>query len=346
MAILKSTQKNMLAAIGITGTAADIVVQETAQLRHDSRVADARTSALIWAERWMYQNLDDKIGHDISSDGEYANTLSYASVKAQAAGLCLLDQLGIGGVDGVSGNGTDRVPCFNHLGSGRKFAHDGGAWDAAIEQALHELMPGAGYDDGEELIICPIIPEDGFWHGPENQTGWGRNEAGVGVVLPKADKWADYRSDFIPIPVPSVISVLNEQKRNYDYRWHWTLARECLRRSLASEGVKSWFPKLGFVITGTPEQWSVVVNELSRIMKLEEVERAILVYYETHPGENVELHKYDGGREMWYTACAMIEKEKVPECVELHTIGQSGDIIPAIKIEYRTYAEREWWELR
>jgi hypothetical protein len=302
-----------------------------------SRVADAKQFAVNAAKKYVYEQENQSYGRSeldkLLEPEDHEDTWTLA----QAAGLCLLDQIGVGGNDGVSGAGTTRLPCFAECGKGRKQASDGGAWDAAIEAAERELADNAGYF-GRMLSICPIRPEDGLWN--HDQKSWGRKEGGIGVILPDNEPWANGRPDFTPIPVPNRGEDV-AGRTLYDYSWHWSLARECLRRTA---GMKSWFPEVYIDVQGTAADWSAVVNELSRIRKLDEVEHCLISYWWNHRDEERKVEKLDGGRETWITAKIVCERSKVPGILVVGVDHE--DIVPTLDIKYRQFAEKEWWELR
>lgn len=105
-----------LASLGVCGDAAAAIVRETGAARHAARVERARATALAASE--------DREGSVV-----------------HAAGLLLLDTLGVGGRDGCSGEATARLPALRDLGTGRKHASDGAAWTSALEAARRSLAP-------------------------------------------------------------------------------------------------------------------------------------------------------------------------------------------------------------
>lgn len=64
-----------------------------------------------------------------------------------------LDEIGVGGPQGLGGESTERVSCFAALGKGRKQAGDGPAWSAAIRAALTAGLHGG------KLIFSPFQGE-------------------------------------------------------------------------------------------------------------------------------------------------------------------------------------------
>jgi len=111
-----------LAEMGITGAAADVVLKAEALSRHFARVQMAVDSAFRWV-------------------GMKALDETHRMALAWAA--CILDSSGARGICGSGINGsTQRFPAFSNCGSGRKYANDGPAWDAAIAQAASEISTG------------------------------------------------------------------------------------------------------------------------------------------------------------------------------------------------------------
>ena len=64
-----------------------------------------------------------------------------------------LDEIGVGGPQGLGGESTERISCFASLGKGRKQAGDGPAWSAAIRASL-----AAGLHGGK-LFFSPVEGE-------------------------------------------------------------------------------------------------------------------------------------------------------------------------------------------
>ena len=88
---------------------------------------------------------------------EGASALSTSRDTVQAAVLVMalmgLDEIGVGGPQGLGGESTERVSCFAALGKGRKQAGDGPAWSAAIRAALTAGLHGG------KLIYSPFQGE-------------------------------------------------------------------------------------------------------------------------------------------------------------------------------------------
>ena len=320
---------------GITGIAAECLLREGASMRHESRVVDAKDAAKKAVKLWVYEKDDNAPEEDdrylMKEEGAVCMFQVYA---AQAAGLCLLDQVGVGGTDGVSGEGTTRISCFVSLGKGRKQAHDGGAWNAAIEGAQRELAEEAGFS-GRIITICPILPEDGLW-GNDGKS-WGRKEGGIGVILVGHEPWSDGRPDFTAIPVPPIALV--EGSTHYDYSWHWSLARECLRRVA---GTKPWHPDVYMDILGTAAEWAAVVNELDRITKIQNMERLLIAYTLDHPQEE---RLFEGGQIIAKLVC---ELSKLAEGFDVRGYDyRNGEaLVPTVTIAYPKKENGDWWELR
>ena len=100
-----------LSAMGVNGAAAELLLQDGARGRHLARVAAAR--AVLLSKDHMF---------------------------ADAIVVGVAEIIGVGGPLGLAGAGTARHPGLDSLGTGRKHARDGGAWDAAIAAAIYELM--------------------------------------------------------------------------------------------------------------------------------------------------------------------------------------------------------------
>lgn len=132
---------------GITGEAARLVVKIGAPTRHRGRVMQAVKAAY-----------DATVGLG-SGDSEFGVTVRAAGMAA----VIVADIFGIGGENGLTGASTTRVAAFRSLGSGRKQAHDGGAWDAAIEEALSVTLAEVkadgvhfGWDEEEQALYLGL----------------------------------------------------------------------------------------------------------------------------------------------------------------------------------------------
>ena len=252
----KGTEQT-LNELGVTGIAAEKILIETSEARHNARVKFALERVVTWVQKELYGNeaMLEPVW-DLSS-----------SVAAMSAGICLLDEIGVGGRDGVSGAAT-RFPAFAGCGPFRKQARDGGAWSAAITGAGRQLSEMVNKDGNNIITVCPFVPEDSCW----GQFTWSIHEGGIGVELPSNEKWKDGRNDFTPIPVPQ----LNGKP---DLSWHISLARECLRRVLIQVSpkleVKSWHKDTYFEVSGKPEDWANVLNELYLLKSEQEVNEVI-----------------------------------------------------------------------
>ena len=111
---------------GLTGEAAELAARVGGQARHERRVQAAVTAAMEWA------------GH--------AESHVHRQVRARVA--LLLDRVGAFGPHGLGNPGgcSARHPAFAGLGSGRRYARDGTAWDAALQEADRAL-------DGEFFLL-------------------------------------------------------------------------------------------------------------------------------------------------------------------------------------------------
>jgi hypothetical protein len=149
--------REALASIGVTGAAADALIRETGYVRHLRRC----------------QIISDRVSLEVQ-DGAYCPTYGEGlyrlptgedgtdgvSLAHQAKLILLADAMGIGGRDGCSGEASARIPALAGLGSGRKQAADGPAWDAARDAVLAWICDSvAGPIDPEDLDPETINPE-------------------------------------------------------------------------------------------------------------------------------------------------------------------------------------------
>jgi hypothetical protein len=128
--------------LGLGGEALELFVAGGAAARHAARVEEA-TRALTEAAC--------EIGRIVSYvEHERRDTIAIV--------LALLDESGIGGRRGATGDATARIPALARLGKGRKQASDGSAWDSAIRAARSNLQGSlAGEKDGIITIRpCPL----------------------------------------------------------------------------------------------------------------------------------------------------------------------------------------------
>lgn len=141
--------------LGVTGAAQDALVRETAGARHALRVERAKDAARAGAAD-LFADLDRVSGEDPGGwDAEQS--------RVAAALLLRLDRFGVGGRDGVEGLSTDRLAPFSKLGSGRKQARDGGAWDAALSGALSDLLGSGILVAYAECDLTGAGPAINFW---------------------------------------------------------------------------------------------------------------------------------------------------------------------------------------
>ena len=108
----------VLAQHGVYDAAQEFLVAATAPSRHALRVDAVKAACVPYAP---------------SLGGDDRNAVVW---------FALLDHVGVGGALGVTGDGTDRVPIFRALGTGRKQARDGAAWTSAIAAARDEALQG------------------------------------------------------------------------------------------------------------------------------------------------------------------------------------------------------------
>lgn len=120
-----------LAEIGLDESVAELILNETAAIRHRWRIEAARNAAIEYG-----REIEDKDAGEPLAMGEHRTAIVYAAIAIVA------DTMGIGGRSGVSGAATERHPAFVALGKGRKQAKDGDAWSAAIQSALMLVIGG------------------------------------------------------------------------------------------------------------------------------------------------------------------------------------------------------------
>lgn len=105
----------------------------------------------------------------ISSQSPIGTAPQQLGPVSGAIGLCIADLIGVGGTQGLTGDGTGRIKAFAALGKGRKQAYDGPAWTAAIEDAIHRLAGKAagmaeytlilGADGGDVYLAIHVCEE-------------------------------------------------------------------------------------------------------------------------------------------------------------------------------------------
>lgn len=117
-----------LSARGVTGPAQDLMVRLTAAARHRARVQAVLDLAGA---------TDAGILRDPRESGHPP-----ANIESVVF-WCTLDQIGVGGPQGLGGDGTDRHPVFAALGAASKHSAPGAAWTAAIAEARTRLMGAA-----------------------------------------------------------------------------------------------------------------------------------------------------------------------------------------------------------
>lgn len=144
---------------------------------------------------------------------------------ADAIVVGVAEIIGVGGPLGLSGAGTARHPGLDSLGTGRKHARDGGAWDAAIASAIYELMAELrkeepGFDSAPFTLIA---------------TAQGLQLTLEGANMP----WA--------VDLATI-----------DPRWLRSLAAEGLRRATGSD--PAHLHELPVPFAGEPSAWAEVFN--------------------------------------------------------------------------------------
>jgi hypothetical protein len=116
-----------LEALGLEGEAVNLVVDAQKGAR-----VEARIDAVVKTALAAVDTTDTTDNTDFDRRGQIAAAIA----------LCLADMVGVGGRQGLTGEGTARVEPFRTLGKGRKQAYDGPAWSQAVEYAVHRLLDG------------------------------------------------------------------------------------------------------------------------------------------------------------------------------------------------------------
>lgn len=210
--------------------------------------------------------LDETAGlrHAARTEAAWSAALAVANGKPEVAVFVLLaDTLGVGGRQDCEGGATKRVPGLDRLGSGRKQARDGGAWDAAIEGALKRLIHATGCDPVGHGPLTVPMPEAGAGALTSIMTGgelpaWRAADECLELALPGYRTWV-YAGDCAECPIPA--------------RWLRTVAREGLRRAL---GLDPWFPDHQVLCRweGSAAEWAGITNRLEARLERERQEAA------------------------------------------------------------------------
>jgi hypothetical protein len=133
-----SETRDNLESLGFSGPAMDLIVRAGGPARHEARVEAAISAA-------------------------YSAFEAYATHE-DAIIILLAELAGSGGRFGA-GLGTPlthRLPPFRDLGTGRRHAADGPAWDAAIREAVSRLYKDmAGFLPVDPLRIGARVDKDG-----------------------------------------------------------------------------------------------------------------------------------------------------------------------------------------
>lgn len=116
--------EDAVSALGADACMAGFLASLDAGYRHEERTAMTREVGLAAATKLI------AINGVTQPDG------ASAPVELTACALAAADRVGIGGTGDAEGLGTHRLPCFSKLGSGRKQAVDGPAWEAASVTAF------------------------------------------------------------------------------------------------------------------------------------------------------------------------------------------------------------------
>jgi hypothetical protein len=154
-----AAERNRGEGLGLTGEALDLFVKAGAHRRHEMRIKIAQDVLL-------------EVGRAAIPPEEVRRNGAGAHLEALATRLAILagrlDAGGIGGRFGCGGDATARLPGLHQCGKGRKQASDGGAWTAALEEAITGLLRGIG-DTGWgspgdfEVRIDPTDGVCGVW---------------------------------------------------------------------------------------------------------------------------------------------------------------------------------------
>jgi len=138
-----------LAALGIEGPAAELILRREAHNRQVSRSDAAAAAALL--------HLQGAWGQD---DGVPTREWTRRDYLVAAAALCAIEaRVATGRLHGqpCAGLRTIRQPWAQTLGSGRKHALDGGAWDDAFEWAALRLLNAAGAPASLPETLEPLV---------------------------------------------------------------------------------------------------------------------------------------------------------------------------------------------
>ncbi len=143
-----------LATHGVTGAAAEAILQAAAPTRHAHRVEVATAAAAAWSSATEEEQTAAFAGSgpvelDPSPSADHPDT------HVDTVWLCTLDWAGVGGPQGCGGDATARHPAFRGVGKGRKRAADGGAWSAAIRNAA-ELAAQKLVERGHASVLVPV----------------------------------------------------------------------------------------------------------------------------------------------------------------------------------------------
>lgn len=212
---------------GISGAAAEMLLNAGNYLRHAQRVAEAKAAAQAAAREILGENAGEK------------------EVDVVVRFLGFLDAVGVGGCGGLEGISTSRLPIFRSLGKGRKFARDGGAWSAAIQEACGSFhgLPGLA-----------VVPRGGKFTLLSQVAG----EEEAEVVLDPAN----------PALTQSLI-------------WLWVVAAEGLRKSAGLEpanffgqGPSGGLPAMAsYLGEATAQEWAGLYNAVQAALDAEKEKR-------------------------------------------------------------------------
>lgn len=145
--------------LGLTGEALDLFVKAGAHRRHEMRVKIAQDALMAVGRAAIPPE-------EVQMNGAGVRLDALATRLAILAGK--LDAGGIGGRFGCGGDATARLPGLHQCGKGRKQASDGGAWTAALGEAITSLLrsigdTGWGRPGNFEVRIDPTDGVCGVW---------------------------------------------------------------------------------------------------------------------------------------------------------------------------------------
>jgi len=177
--------REALAELGVTGAAADALIRETGYARHKTRVQRVLDACLVAVGvEAGYVRYDWEAGFALPA-------IARADADLWIRAALFADRCGIGGRDGCDGAGTARIPVLSGLGSGRKHAADGGAWDAARDAVLYWVCRSTDLPlEADEVGENPLLPAD--WRRTMAREGLRRSVGLPGWFPVASDEGSDY----------------------------------------------------------------------------------------------------------------------------------------------------------